>query len=465
MHGHAFSRRRVNGNGKIMDIKEIRNSKAIDFLFKGNFGLEKECIRIDENGRMADTPHPFGRDEKISRDFSENQTEFITGVNDTPKAACDELTVLHRKAVKILDTLPTGKEYFWPFSNPPRIFGENDNPVARFNGEKEWKTEYRKYLKEKYGSKLMLYSGVHINFSLSQEWLKGIYEWLCLNDRPCAENRLFKECGEYTEFVNRIYMRLVAWGTRYSWLIVYLFGASPVFDASFFDETGDKKTADDFSSTVVSKYATPRCSEIGYWNDFDPILDYVSLERYIKSINSYVENGALNIPAELYYPVRIKSRGDFSMQTLLEKGIDHIEFRIIDDNPYEPTGVCRSDIEFMHLLMIYFLFRHESDFTPEKQKNALSDMKRAALLDQNARLSNGRSIRENAKEILAKIRNFYREEGFTEEHCAYIESAIEYQESKLAGARYADRVVKDFSGDYWEKGLELAKEHARTLLK
>lgn len=448
-----------------MDIKEIRNSKAIDFLFKGNFGLEKECIRIDENGRMADTPHPFGRDEKISRDFSENQTEFITGVNDTPKAACDELTILHRKAVKILDKLPTGKEYFWPFSNPPRIFGENDNPVARFNGEKEWKTEYRKYLKEKYGSKLMLYSGVHINFSLSQEWLKGIYEWLCLNDRPCAENRRFKECGEYTEFVNRIYMRLVAWGTRYSWLIVYLFGASPVFDASFFDETGDKKTADDFSSTVVSKYATPRCSEIGYWNDFDPILDYVSLERYIKSINSYVENGALNIPAELYYPVRIKSRGDFSMQTLLEKGIDHIEFRIIDDNPYEPTGVCRSDIEFMHLLMIYFLFRHESDFTPEKQKNALSDMKRAALLDQNARLSNGRSIRENVKEILAKIKVFYKEEGFTEEHCAYIESAIEYQESKLTGARYADRVVKDFSGDYWKKGLELAKEHARTLLK
>lgn len=448
-----------------MDIKEIRNSKAIDFLFKGNFGLEKECIRIDENGRMADTPHPFGRNEKISRDFSENQTEFITGVNDTPKAACDELTILHRKAVKILDKLPTGKEYFWPFSNPPRIFGENDNPVARFNGEKEWKTEYRKYLKEKYGSKLMLYSGVHINFSLSQEWLKGIYEWLCLNDRPCAENRRFKECGEYTEFVNRIYMRLVAWGTRYSWLIVYLFGASPVFDASFFDETGDKKTADDFSSTVVSKYATPRCSEIGYWNDFDPILDYVSLERYIKSINSYVENGALNIPAELYYPVRIKSRGDFSMQTLLEKGIDHIEFRIIDDNPYEPTGVCRSDIEFMHLLMIYFLFRHESDFTPEKQKNALSDMKRAALLDQNERLSNGRSIRENVKEILAKIKTFYREEGFTEEHCAYIESAIEYQESKLTGARYADRVVKDFSGDYWEKGLELAKEHARTLLK
>jgi len=448
-----------------MDIKEIRNSKAIDFLFKGNFGLEKECIRIDENGRMADTPHPFGRDEKISRDFSENQTEFITGVNDTPKAACDELTILHRKAVKILDKLPTGKEYFWPFSNPPRIFGENDNPVARFNGEKEWKTEYRKYLKEKYGSKLMLYSGVHINFSLSQEWLKGIYEWLCLNDRPCAENRRFKECGEYTEFVNRIYMRLVAWGTRYSWLIVYLFGASPVFDASFFDETGDKKTSDDFSSTVVSKYATPRCSEIGYWNDFDPILDYVSLERYIKSINSYVENGALNIPAELYYPVRIKSRGDFSMQTLLEKGIDHIEFRIIDDNPYEPTGVCRSDIEFMHLLMIYFLFRHESDFTPEKQKNALSDMKKAALLDQNARLSDGRSIRENVKEILTKIKAFYREEGFTEEHCAYIESAIEYQESKLAGARYADRVVKDFSGDYWEKGLELAKEHARALLQ
>ena len=284
-------------------------------------------------------------------------------------------------------------------------------------------------------------------------------------------------------------MRLVAWGTRYSWLIVYLFGASPVFDASFFDEVGDESAetsgyvktpsgaGKDASSasekadapvgkaTVVSKYATPRCSEVGYWNDFDPILDYTSLERYIKSINSYVENGALNIPAELYYPVRIKSGGDFSMETLLKKGIDHIEFRIVDDNPYEPTGVCLADIEFMHLLMIYFLFRHESDFTPEKQKNALADMKKAALLDQDEKLSNGISIRENVRKILTKIRRFYREEGFTEEDCAYIESAIEYQESKLSGARYADRVVRDFSDDYWEKGLNLAKEHAYTLLK
>lgn len=450
-----------------MDINDIKNSEFAEGLFTGKFGLEKECIRVDENGRMAQTPHPFGSNPKISRDFSENQTEFITGVSTSAEQACEELLQLHREAVKILDNLPTGKEYFWPFSNPPRISKDAENPIAQFDGDAEWKTEYRNYLKEKYGNKLMLFSGVHINFSFEEDWLKALY------------SNLGKYSQSYTDYINDIYMRLVAWGTRYSWLIVYLFGASPVFHKSFFDNQEEidnlkcspsrdgkpcKSCGKPQDETIISKYTTPRCSEIGYWNTFDPILDYSSLENYINSINSYVENGTLSIPAELYYPIRIKSRGDFDMGRLLEKGIDHIEFRIIDDNPYEPTGVCQKDIEFMHLLMIYFLFRHDSDFTPEKQVNALSNMKKAALMDDSTLLSNGVSVKENVNEILIKIKKFFFDAGFTEKDCKYINSAIEYQEDKLLQGRYSDRVSDDFSTDYQEKGLQLAKDYAKKLL-
>lgn len=450
-----------------MDINIIKDSEFAPGLFTGKFGLEKECIRVDAKGKMAQTPHPFGNNPKISRDFSENQTEFITGVNSSPEAACSELLMLHKDAVKTLDTLPTGKEYFWPFSNPPMISKNAENPIARFDGEAEWKTEYRNYLKEKYGSKLMLFSGVHINFSFEDTWLKALY------------SKLGNSYESYTDYINDIYMRLVAWGTRYSWLIVYLFGASPVFHKSFFDSQEEidnlkcspsrdgapcKTCGNPKDETIVSKYTTPRCSEIGYWNTFDPILDYSSLEKYISSINNYVETGTLSIPAELYYPIRIKSTGDFDMERLLEKGIDHIEFRIIDDNPYEPTGVCQKDIEFMHLLMIYFLFRHDSDFTPKKQVDALANMKKAALMDDSTLLSNGLSVKDNVHEILVKIKKFFNDAGFTENDCKYIDSAIEYQENKLLHGRYSDRVSDDFSTDYQKKGLQLAKNHAKKLL-
>lgn len=450
-----------------MDIRNIKDSEFSQGLFKGKFGLEKECIRIDERGRMAQTPHPFGNNPKISRDFSENQTEFITGVNSSPEAACSELLELHREAVKIMDKLPTGKEYFWPFSNPPMISSGAENPIAQFDGEAEWKTEYRNYLKEKYGSKLMLFSGVHINFSFEESWLKALYSKFGKNEQS------------YKDYINDIYMRLVAWGTRYSWLIVYLFGASPVFHRSFFSSPEEierlkcspkrdgapcKVCGKSSDETIISKYTTPRCSEIGYWNTFDPILDYSSLEKYITSINRYVDDGTLCIPAELYYPIRIKSRGNFDMKRLLEKGIDHIEFRIIDNNPYEPTGVCLKDLEFMHLLMIYFLFRHDSDFTPEKQVNALANMKKAALMDDSTLLSDGQSVKENVHEILLKIKTFFSDTGFTEKDCKYINSAIEYQEDKLLHGRYSDRVSADFSTDYQGKGLQLAKDYSTILL-
>ena len=190
---------------------------------------------------------------------------------------------------------------------------------------------------------------------------------------------------------------------------MYLFAASPVLDESYF--CPGKK-----DGTPCLKYASPRSSEIGYWNDFEPVLDYRSLEGYVDSILKYTEDGTLMSPAELYYPVRLKSAGLYDLERLRREGVSHIEIRIIDENPYSEIGIFREDVRFLHLLMVYLASRAPKPFPEGEQLRALRDMKRAALFDDSNCLSNGLSIRENAVQALQEMEEFFeRGGGFTPE--------------------------------------------------
>ena len=74
------------------------------------------CIR----DRLSQTAHPFPGDAHIVRDFSENQTEINTGVNESIEAAIEELKGHTRRIQEKLKAL-TEPELLWPFSNPPYI--------------------------------------------------------------------------------------------------------------------------------------------------------------------------------------------------------------------------------------------------------------------------------------------------------------------------------------------------------
>lgn len=442
------------------DHRKKHNPHMLD----AHIGLERESLRVDADGRLARTVHPFPGDPQIDRDFSENQTEFITGIYETPGAVYDALFELHRRAARGLAELPTGQEYLWPFSNPPVIGREEENSPAQYYGDAAWKTEYRNHLRERYGTRLMLYSGVHFNFSFSDAFFEQMYRDFCGNCSAEDVRRFCRACGkagqaDLTAFRDACYLNMSAWGTRYAWLVVYLFAASSVLDPSFFD---DPETA--AADERHLRYSSPRSSEIGYWNTFDPVLDYSDLKRYVDSIVRYVEDGSLMIPAELYYPVRVKPAGLYRMEALREEGISHIEFRTVDVNPYSPVGIFREDIQFLHLLMVYLMYREEKPFTPEEQLDALHDLKKAALYDDSTVLSNGISVRENARLVLADIEGFFRKGVFTSVERRYIREALTYQKRKLApGCRYAEIVRREFGENYQEKGLELAKKHAETL--
>lgn len=440
-------------------------------------GLEKESLRVDRRGRLAQTSHPFPDDAELDVDFSGNQLEFVTDVCDSADEVWEALRRLHGKAARVLEKRETGPEYLWPFSNPPYVQAEGENPPMEFCGEKAWKTAYRNHLRDRYGTQLMLYSGIHFNLSFPEKFREAI--------------SAIGDAGEKRRSADAAYLNLAAWTTRYAWLIVYLFAASSVLDESYF--CPGKK-----DGTPCLKYASPRSSEIGYWNDFEPVLDYRSLEGYVDSILKYTEDGTLMSPAELYYPVRLKSAGLYDLERLRREGVSHIEIRIIDENPYSEIGIFREDVRFLHLLMVYLASRAPKPFPEGEQLRALRDMKRAALFDDSNCLSNGLSIRENAAQALQEMEAFFEDDGSVigdgsahvdgsapegvaapvtgsapvgvvapvagSVEWVYIREALDFQWRKLEpGGRPAEIIRDEFRKEYNRKGLELAKAHSRKL--
>lgn len=129
------------------------NQNIIKNMYKGSFGIEKESLRVQKDGFLAHTAHPFGNNPHIDRDFCENQVEIVTDIFDDTNSAFNQLSELHNNVVKKLKSLETGGEILWLFSNPPYVKGENDIPIASFKGSLKGKEIYRKHLAEKYGKK------------------------------------------------------------------------------------------------------------------------------------------------------------------------------------------------------------------------------------------------------------------------------------------------------------------------
>lgn len=420
---------------------DFGNPKIGKYMLEGNFGLEKESLRVTTEGFLSHTKHPFPDNPNMERDFCENQTELITDVSESTDEVWKRLAQLQKKAVSTLLHLETGAEFLWPFSNPPYVRGEKDIPIAAYQGTLMGKSLYREYLGKKYGKRKMLFSGIHFNFSFPQVMFEEEYE-----ERGFSSPRDYK---------NHIYLELAKKATKYSWMIVYLTAASPVLDGSFFFE-------EDLGKDLLKNLASPRCSKIGYWNDFVPVLDYDSFEDYIKSIESYVEQGQLREAAELYYPVRLKPKGENSLDNLKNSGVNHIELRMLDLNPLEPVGIRKEDLKFLHFFILYLTSMEDAAFQPFEQLMAIKNEKRAAQYDeQSIRIETGWNsslpIRDAALQTLSSMERFFIRLDYPEA----LES-VRLQKRKIIypEERYAVQVRKAFGENYVKKGVGLAKKYA-----
>lgn len=416
----------------------VENAKIKKLLLKGNVGLEKESLRVTEDGRMAHSPHPFDPyDPNITRDFCENQTEINTNVFRSASEAVASVRELTGRIERVLADLPR-RECLWPFSNPPYIRDEDDVPVAVFDGARASKTTYRHYLSDVYGRYKMAFCGIHYNFSFDDELLE--------------EDFKLGEIADFREYKNQVYLGLAEKAVEYGWIVTALTAASPVLDASFIERGVQGRDA-------FLGMASARCGELGYWNHFTPILSYESAKAYSSSIQRYVDEGLIAAPTELYYPIRLKPRGFNDLHNLGEIGIDHIELRMFDLNPLRREGIDEKDAIFTHLFLAFLASTPKKKLDPKSQINAAQNFKNAAKYDFDlvkVLLPNGSAykIADAGLIIIRQMKKFY--DDAPEE----IQEVLRFEESKFLcpETRYPCEIRRRFGDGFWKKGLALAKE-------
>ncbi len=411
-------------------------------LLEGGFGLERESLRIDGGGFLAHTPADFADDVHIVRDFSENQVEVNTPVLPTPAEAVASLEHYNALVQRAIAALPE-RELLWPFSNPPYILNERDIPIAQYYGDDAPKTAYREYLSDRYGRYKMAFSGIHLNYSFAESLLRADF---ALTDGD-----------DFAAYRDDLYMRLAENCVTYGWVLTPIMAASPVMDSSYVEKGK-------IGGDLFQGLATVRCSELGYWNFFAPVLDYTSAAAYADSIQAYIDNGMIRYPSELYYPIRLKNFGPYSLDGLRE-GVSHIELRMVDLNPLVRSGIDERDVLFSQLFLVWAASVAGPRLTPKDQVQAVQNFKNAAHYDlKTVKIvmpdGSAHSVVKSAKRIIDAMEEFY--DGFGEKVSACL--AFQRRKFEKPETRYAWQIREQYGQGFVARGLQLARKRQREYL-
>lgn len=333
-------------------------------LLMGNYGIEREGLRVNDKGELSEKDHPsvFGdkvKNSYITTDFAESQVEVITPPFKNPKETYNFANSLYD-----IVAMEIGEEYLWPQSMPGVVPEDSKIKIAEYGDNNKGKEarKYREKLIEKYGGKRQIICGIHYNFSFSDDLIIKLY-------KSKAFNELFNNLDinsqelDYKEFKNNIYLKVTRNYLRYRWLLIYLLGASGVVDKSYVSKClkASKKITDDgFSNEGALSY---RNSECGYKNKVELYPNYDSIDEYIASLNGFIEKEYIDSHKELYSSIRLKP-SDVSnfMDSLKKDGIQYLEYRSIDINPFEKGGISLEDLYFLQIFNLFLLIQEESDY-------------------------------------------------------------------------------------------------------
>ena len=345
-------------------------------------GYERECLRVDRSGQLAKTAHPLALGSKlthpwITTDYAEGLLEFITPPSTDPVYPLAFLADIHRYSARQL-----GDELLWAGSMPCKIGHDPDIAIADYgrSNAAQFKMVYREGLGLRYGRAMQTIAGAHYNWSLPDDF------WLTLRDVcPGGEN--------LQDYVNQRYFGLIRNFMRFGWLVPYLFGASPALCRSFLQ--GHPSDLIELTpGTLHGPYATSlRMSDLGYQNhsqdklavSFNSLDAYTgALEAAIRTPDPYYEelgvrDGSrwlqlnaclLQTESEFYAPMRPKRigrQGERPALALQRYGVQYIEMRLFDLNPFIDIGIAPEQSLFADTLLLMCLLRTSPPITAREQ--------------------------------------------------------------------------------------------------
>ena len=329
-------------------------------------GIEKEGLRVDAQGRLARTPHPQAvgsalTNERITTDYAESLLELITRPHTRVEDLLQELRDIHTFVAGKLD-----QEMIWNQSMPATLPDEKDIAIAWYGTSNTGmlKHVYRRGLAERYGKTMQCIAGVHYNFSLPD----AIWPLLGAPGESLQDQR------------SNGYLALIRNFTRHSWLLMYLFGASPALASSFLH--GRPSTLDHVDAdTLTMPWATSlRMSDLGYhnkeaqaelqlcYNDLDtfvmrmyhaavtPWPDYEKIGTHRNGEWIQLNTHILQIENEYYSSIRPKrttARCERPATALAQRGVEYIEVRCMDIDPESPVGISEQTCRFLDTFLLY----------------------------------------------------------------------------------------------------------------
>ena len=327
-------------------------------------GIEKESLRVRRDGALAVTPHPAAlgaalTHPSITTDFSESQLELITGVSQTAEDCVADITLIHQAVVRGI-----GEEMLWCASMPCGLPADDAIPIGQYGKSNigRAKSVYRMGLAWRYGRRMQAISGIHYNFSLPE---RG-------NDEYFALVRNFR---------------------RHGWLLFFLFGASPAVCSSFV-EGREHRLRELSRHTLYLPHATTlRMGRLGYQSDAQASIaaSCNSLEAYCSGIEEalmrsyppYEEIGIkgpdgeyrqlatslIQIENEFYgkiRPKRVIRSGERPLHALRERGVEYVEVRLMDLDPFEPVGINAGTMRFLDVFLLHCLLTESPADTPDE---------------------------------------------------------------------------------------------------
>ncbi|MDQ2076125.1 glutamate--cysteine ligase [Marinimicrobium sp. ABcell2] len=416
-------------------------------------GVEKESLRVTPAGALAQTEHPRALGSALTHphvttDYSEALLEFITEPFNRVGSILQQLDRIHRYTYASI-----GDELLWPASMPCSLGDDAQIPVARYGSSNSgtMKTVYRLGLGHRYGRKMQTIAGVHYNFSLPDEF------WRELQVQEGDQQSL-------QEYKTQRYFDLIRNFRRHFWLLIYLFGAAPAVSRSFVE--GREHQLEPFGDdreTFYSPYATSlRMGDLGYQSAAQQslLVCYNDLPSYLNTLCGAItrphpdyqavgvkdaqghyqqlNTSLLQIENEFYSSVRPKRTtrfGETALQALRLRGVEYVEVRCVDLDPYHPLGIGSEQMHFMDAFLIHCLLSDSPITEQQEYRHIQENQKRIVYRgrEPGLKLWNGggeRAMDEWARELLEEMSDcaalLDQSQGD-----GHFRAAVEHQKAKL----------------------------------